>query len=164
MTSGAEPSGPSRVGGGEGNGQRGTKVDTRSKGALLRNERAQGAVGGVGVGFLIGLLIFGDPWHLPPAWGDIPTWISAIATIGLLIGAIITAKYAIKAFGKQSQQLEDQREINKLQARDLESSLEERKRLRQVAERYTVRHGYNLVTGLGIVNGKYLVPELARSA
>ena len=29
---------------------------------------------------------------------------------------------------------------------------------------YSVRHGYNLVTGLGSVNGKYLVPELARSA
>jgi subtilase family serine protease len=29
---------------------------------------------------------------------------------------------------------------------------------------YTVRHGYNLVTGLGTVNGKYFVPELARSA
>jgi kumamolisin len=26
---------------------------------------------------------------------------------------------------------------------------------------YSVRHGYNLVTGLGTVNGQYLVPELA---
>jgi len=29
---------------------------------------------------------------------------------------------------------------------------------------YSVRHGYNLVTGLGSVNGQALVPELARSA
>jgi subtilase family serine protease len=29
---------------------------------------------------------------------------------------------------------------------------------------YSVRHGYNLVTGLGTVNGQYLVPELAHSA
>jgi subtilase family serine protease len=29
---------------------------------------------------------------------------------------------------------------------------------------YSVRHGYNLVTGLGTVNGRSLVPELARSA
>jgi hypothetical protein len=29
---------------------------------------------------------------------------------------------------------------------------------------YSVRHGYNLVTGLGTVNGQDLVPELARSA
>ena len=27
---------------------------------------------------------------------------------------------------------------------------------------YTVRHGYNLVTGLGTINGQYFVPELAR--
>lgn len=86
---------------------------------------------------------------MPPAWGDIPTWISAIATIGLLTGAIITARYAIKAFGEQSKevrhqasilkiqsdQLEEQRKINVLQASDLEESLKERVRLRQVAER-----------------------------
>jgi len=29
---------------------------------------------------------------------------------------------------------------------------------------YSVRRGYNLVTGLGTVNGKYFVPELARAA
>jgi subtilase family serine protease len=29
---------------------------------------------------------------------------------------------------------------------------------------YSVRSGYNLVTGLGTVNGKYFVPELARAA
>jgi subtilase family serine protease len=29
---------------------------------------------------------------------------------------------------------------------------------------YSVRRGYNLVTGLGTVNGQYFVPELARSA
>jgi len=29
---------------------------------------------------------------------------------------------------------------------------------------YSVRHGYNLVSGLGTVNGQYLAPELARSA
>lgn len=57
------------------------------------------------VGFVVAMLIFGMPWHLPPAWGDIPSWIAAIATIGLLIGAIITAKYAIKAFGEQSREV-----------------------------------------------------------
>jgi hypothetical protein len=43
------------------------------------------------IGFAIGLLVSGKPWHLPPAWSDIPRWISAVATIGLLIGAIVTA-------------------------------------------------------------------------
>ena len=29
-------------------------------------------------GFVVGLLIFGWPFHLPPAWGDIPTWLLAL--------------------------------------------------------------------------------------
>lgn len=29
-------------------------------------------------GFLIGLLIFGAPWHLPADWGDVPTWLVAL--------------------------------------------------------------------------------------
>jgi hypothetical protein len=81
------------------------------------------------------MLIFGSPWHLPPAWGDIPTWITAIATTGLLIGAIITARYAIKTFHEQSEQLKDQRQINakqttviELQTRELSASLAERQR------------------------------------
>lgn len=45
---------------------------------MLRDKRIQGADGGVVVGFLIGLLIFGKPWHLPPAWGDIPTWLLVV--------------------------------------------------------------------------------------
>ena len=65
---------------------------------------------------------------------DVPTWITAVATVGLLIGAIFTAMYAIKAFGKQSEQLAEQREINekqtkvlKLQATELDESIKERK-------------------------------------
>ena len=106
-------------------------------------------------GFLLGMLIFGSPWHLPPAWGDIPTWITGIATTGLLIGAIITARYAIKAFGKQSEQLEDQRKINAkqttvlaLQAKELGESLEERKReAEQRKSAQAVRVFISLATG-----------------
>jgi len=100
-------------------------------------------------GFLAGMLIFGSPWHLPPAWGDIPTWITAIATVLLAVFAIVTAYYARQAFLKQSEevsdqakmlkvqsdQLEEQRTINALQAKDLEESLKERARLRRIAER-----------------------------
>jgi protein-S-isoprenylcysteine O-methyltransferase Ste14 len=68
-------------------------------------------------GFLIGLLIFGSPWHLPPAWGDVPTWIEALATVGLLAGAIITAWYAIKAFRTQSDLLAEQRKSQRLEVR-----------------------------------------------
>jgi len=95
------------------------------------------------------MLIFGSPWHLPPAWGDIPTWITAIATVLLAVFAIVTAYYARQAFLKQSEevsdqakmlkvqsdQLEEQRTINALQAKDLEESLKERARLRRIAER-----------------------------
>lgn len=49
------------------------------EGSLLRDRHVQGLVGiGAIAGFLIGLLVFGDPWHLPPAWGDIPTWLLAV--------------------------------------------------------------------------------------
>lgn len=98
--------------------------------------------GCVFAGFVVGMLIFGSPWHLPPAWGDIPTWITAIATIGLLAGAIITAVYAIRAFreqrtmlGLQSAQLTEQRKINKrqtkvlrLQTAEIRASLDDRRR------------------------------------
>jgi hypothetical protein len=65
----------------------------------------------------------------------LPGWTTAVATAGLLIGAIFTAIYAAKAFRKQSEQLEDQRRINAeqtevlgLQASELRESLAERKR------------------------------------
>jgi hypothetical protein len=36
---------------------------------------------------------------------DAPAWITAIATVGLLVGAIVTARYAIKAFRAQDKQV-----------------------------------------------------------
>jgi hypothetical protein len=63
-------------------------------------------IGCLFVGFLAGLFIFGSPWHLPPAWGDIPTWITGIATTVLAIFAIVTAYYARRAFNKQSQEVD----------------------------------------------------------
>lgn len=87
----------------------------------LRNWRVLTVCGGcIFAGFLLGMLIFGSPWHLPPAWGDIPTWITALATAGLFIGAIITASYAIKAFGKQAEEvaiLVEQRDRDNLERR-----------------------------------------------
>lgn len=67
-------------------------------------------------GFILAMLIFGSPWHLPPAWGDIPTWITAIATIGLLIGAVITAVYAVKDFRDQARQIAGLQKENERQA------------------------------------------------
>jgi hypothetical protein len=68
-------------------------------------------------------------------WGDFPSWIAAITTGGLLIGAAFTVYFARKAFIAQSQQLKDQQQINvkqtvllDLQVQELQASLEERKR------------------------------------
>lgn len=150
MTNGSGSAAPPQAARSDDAGQGSAELDSGHRRSLLRDVRLWGLVGaGVAIGFMIGLLIFGKPWQLPPAWGDIPTWISAIATIGLLIGAIITAKYAIKAFRAQpkevddqatmlkvqSDQLEEQRTINALQAKDLEESLKERERLRRITER-----------------------------
>ena len=66
---------------------------------------------------------------------DVPGWITAIATAGLLIGAIITAIYAILAYRKQTEELREQRKLNALQADDLKASLLERERELRVAER-----------------------------
>jgi hypothetical protein len=60
----------------------------------------------------------------------LPTWISAIATLGLLIGAGLTVYFAGKAFNAQSEQLRDQQSVNQrqtvvldLQAKELQASL-----------------------------------------
>lgn len=60
----------------------------------------------------------------------VPTWISAVATLGLLIGAGLTVYFASKAFNTQSHQLRDQQDVNErqtvvldLQAKELQASL-----------------------------------------
>jgi len=76
-----------------------------------------------------------SPWSV-----IVPTWVGAVATVGLLVGAIVTAIFAIKAFRKQAkevdllqQQLTDQQTFNRkqsgvldLQARELQASLDAR--------------------------------------
>ena len=38
-------------------------------------------------GFLAGMVVFGAPWHLRPAWGDTPTWLLVLlAAIGGWVG------------------------------------------------------------------------------
>jgi hypothetical protein len=86
----------------------------------LKNPLILALCGGcIFAGFLLGMLIFGSPWHLPPAWGDIPTWITGIATVGLLAGAIVTAIYAIRAFRAQAREISDQAEMLKVQSDQL---------------------------------------------
>jgi len=46
-------------------------------------------------GFIAAALIFGKPWHLPPDWGDIPTWLATIAAIAA--GAVAYNVYRIES-------------------------------------------------------------------
>jgi hypothetical protein len=83
-------------------------------------------------------VVFRHHW----AWGDVPDWVNAAASIGLLAGAFFTALYAVQAFREQSKevgllesQLEDQRtlglkqlEVLTLQAEEIRMSLENRRR------------------------------------
>lgn len=116
--------------------------------SLLRSRIAWG-VAGLLAGFAVGLLVSGKPWNLPPAWGDIPTWITAIATVGLLAGAIITAVYAVRAFrdqadmlkvqsnrlGLQERQFEDQRKINQKRDELFDKQLRESEQRAMIIER-----------------------------
>ena len=65
----------------------------------------------------------------------VTTWIGAIATALLAVGAGSTVYYARKAFTAQSQQLSGQQEINRLQAQEIRESLAERKRDREQRRR-----------------------------
>jgi hypothetical protein len=83
----------------------------------------------------------------------IPTWISAIATLGLLIGACLTVYFAARAFRSQSRQLNDQMSVNQkqtvvleLQARELEASLAARLEASMLLER---EHASMVVAWLG---------------
>ena len=51
---------------------------------------------------------------------DVPAWITAIATVGLLAGAIVTAVYAIRAFRAQAKEISDQAGLLGIQSSRLE--------------------------------------------
>src|SRR5215472_8102112 len=87
--------------------------------------------------------------------------LTAVATLALAVLALATAVLALLAWRKQSGEVRDQaemlrvqseqlaedRKINKLQAEDLGESLTERRRLRQAAERQQADEiGFRLTT------------------
>jgi hypothetical protein len=56
-----------------------SRVAEERKKPLLKNWRVWILiVAGIAVGYTIGLLVSGAPWHLPPSWGDIPTWLLVV--------------------------------------------------------------------------------------
>lgn len=55
------------------------RVKRNRESSLLRDRRVQGLIGlSLLVGFLIGMVFFGKPWHLPPNWGDVRTWLLVV--------------------------------------------------------------------------------------
>lgn len=82
------------------------------------------------------MLIFGEPWHLPPAWSDIPTWL-------LVVVAAIAGWVALSQLRQQQEVIEE--DIARRQNRDdlLEGQLcelaeRERDRQREQAEQISV--------------------------
>jgi hypothetical protein len=78
------------------------------------------AVGGgcLVAGFLLGLVIFGAPWHLPPDWGDIPTW--------LLVGAgIIGGWAALRQLSLLQEQLKEDAQRNDQRDKMLQIQIED---------------------------------------
>jgi hypothetical protein len=49
------------------------------------------------------------------SWLVIPTWLNSVASLGLLVGAVITAFYAQRTFANQATQLKDQQTFNEKQ-------------------------------------------------
>jgi hypothetical protein len=113
--------------------------------ALLSDRRIRGMIfAAVAVGFLIGLVVFGAPWRLPPAWGDIPTWL-------LAVGAGATAWIALLQLSDLRAQIADEIRRNKKRDQLVDKQLEESERRarserRQLVEgvevKFTGKTGY----------------------
>jgi len=77
----------------------------------------------MGIGLLV-LLALGISYRQRWSWLIIPTWITAVATLGLFVGAVITAVYAQKTFASQAEELREQRSFNRRQVEFNEKQLE----------------------------------------
>jgi hypothetical protein len=90
--------------------------------ALLCTGRIWGliAISAVG-GFLIGMVFFKEPWDLPPAWGDVPTW--------LLVGLAAAAGWiGFVQLAILRQQITDEIDRNKKRDELLDKQLDEAER------------------------------------
>ena len=96
-------------------------------------------------GFLTATLIFSAPWHLPPAWGDIPTWLAFVA-------ASVAGSAALIQLSQQ------QRQINAEAARNVERDKLVSAQLAEAAERINAirRHqaGQIVLSGFPVRRGR----------
>jgi hypothetical protein len=70
-------------------------------------------------GFVLAMLIFGRPWHLPPNWGDIPTWF--LVVLAAAQGGWFTLSQLLvqqQALREQKQAFADQLDVQKQQVQD----------------------------------------------
>lgn len=59
-----------------------------------------------------------------PDWGDVPTWIAAIAASAAFVGAMMAYRTQAKSLVVQRDQFKDQKEANEKQAREIQASVE----------------------------------------
>jgi hypothetical protein len=92
-------------------------VEFRKKLAWLKDWRAAWVVG-VAAGFVIGLLLFYEPWHLRPAYGDLATWL-------LVVVGVIGGFAALRQLRILQKQVSDQAERNVKRDELLDKQLKE---------------------------------------
>ena|ERR1700722_10711465 len=77
------------------------------------------------------MLIFGKPWHLPPDWGDIPSWfLVVLAAAGgwFTLSQLVVQQQALK---DQKQAFADQLDVQKRQLTDQNAAFEKQLALQQ---------------------------------
>jgi hypothetical protein len=118
------------------------RVDDERERPLLKDRRVQGLIAvAVLAGFLAGLLIFGSPWHLPPNWGDIPTWL-------LVVLAAAASWVGFAQLGALRQQIAEDALRNITRDKLMDKQLEEAER-RQESDRRRLVEDVNM-----LFNGK----------
>ena len=94
---------------------------------------AYAGLAAMAVGLLV-LLALGISYRQRWNWLVIPTWITAVATLGLFVGAVITAVYAQKTFAGQAEELREQRAFDSRQVEFNDKQLEILQNQRKLAQ------------------------------
>jgi hypothetical protein len=111
-------------------------------------------------GFLIALLLFEKPWHLPPNWGDIPTWLAVlIASVGgwIALSQLRQQQDVIAADIERSQKRDN---LLDLQLRELDGR--ERARQREQAEQVGLRPRSVMAAGAEVLGSCRIVNDSMR--
>jgi hypothetical protein len=103
-------------------------------GSWLKDSRVLTTIGlAATAGFGAGLLIFGQPWHLPPNYGDVPTWLAVLF-------AAIAGWIGLSQLGMLREQIAEEAKRNEKRDKLLDRQLEEAE-ARSVAARRSQAEG-----------------------